>query len=121
MVIGLSQTFLMTHQRNKSQISYRNEVVQMVGFKKDRKFNDDHTVTITLSYTFETSEFVIDELPSSCGSCPVGYMCNNDNNEKLHIPCGRRVPLDDDERSPDCKLRSIYQWIKETDGSRKSE
>lgn len=87
----------------------------MVSYKKDRKFNNDHTVTITLSYTFETSDFVIDELPSSCSRCPVGYMCNNNDNEnpeKPHIPCGRRIPLDEKIRSPECKLRSIEQWLK---------
>lgn len=85
----------------------------MVSFKKERKFNNDHTVTINLSFTFDTSEFVIDELPKSCSQCPVGYMCNNDNNDKLHIPCGRRIPLDEDIRSPDCKLKTINQWILE--------
>lgn len=85
----------------------------MIGFKKEKKFNGDHTVTITLSFTFETSEFVIDELPADCCGCPVGYMCNNDNNGRQHIPCGRRVPLDGGMRSPDCKLKTIEQWIKE--------
>lgn len=83
----------------------------MVKFEKKREFNGDHTVTITLSYTFETSEFVVDELPKTCSHCPVGYMCNNDNNGKIHIPCGRRIPLDDQIRSPDCKLQTIEQWL----------
>lgn len=83
----------------------------MLRFEKKQVFNNDHTVTITMSYTFETSEFVIGELPSSCSHCPVGYMCNNDNNGKQHIPCGRGVPLDDKIRSPDCQLKSIEQWL----------
>lgn len=85
----------------------------MVKFEKSKTFGNgkDHTVTITLSYTFETSEFVIDELPKSCSRCPVGYMCNNDNNGKVHIPCGRRIPLDEDIRSPECKLISIEKWL----------
>lgn len=85
----------------------------MVKFSKERKLNNDHTVTINLSYTFDTSDFVIDELPKSCYNCPVVYMCNNDNNDKPHIPCGRRTPLDKDSRSPNCKLKTIEQWISE--------
>ena len=83
----------------------------MLKFEKKRIFNNDHTVTITLSYTFDTSELVIDELPSSCSSCPIGYMCNHDNDGKDHIPCGRRVPLDDKERPSGCKLKTIEQWM----------
>lgn len=85
----------------------------MIAFKKDRKFNGDHTVTITLSFTFDSAEFVIDTIPATCSSCPVGYMCNHDNDGEVHVPCGRRVPLDDKSRSSKCKLKSIEQWLSE--------
>lgn len=88
----------------------------MIAFKKNRKFSEDnkeHTVTITLSLTFDSAEFVIDTLPESCSRCPIGYMCNHDNDGKTHIPCGRRFPLDHNCRPPECKLKSIEQWLSE--------
>lgn len=71
----------------------------MIAYRKEQKFN--------------TAEFIIDTLPETCGRCPVGYSCNHDNDGGVHIPCGRRIPLDSDCRSPECKLRSIEQWLRE--------
>lgn len=85
----------------------------MIAFKKDRKFNGDHTVTITMSFTFDNADFIIDTLPDTCNGCPVGYSCNHDNDGKQHIPCGVRVPRDSKCRSPECKLKSIEQWLSE--------
>ena len=87
----------------------------MVTSKKEMKFNHDNTVTISIHYTFDTADFVTDELPESCAKCPVGFMYNY-----KHVECGnpnRKSRIPDgtyrNERAPGCRLRTIDQWLKE--------
>ena len=83
----------------------------MIKFDKKSEFFHNHTVAITLTYMFETSELVTDKLPKSCDCCPVGYRFNNDNNDKEHVDCGWE-PMDDFNRRPSgCKLKTIEQWL----------
>lgn len=78
-----------------------------------RVFNNDGTVTISLSLTFSNAEFVTDKLPESCSRCPVGYGANGLGPAGTNIPCGRRGKLLSDRRDPNCKLKTILDYLKE--------
>lgn len=72
--------------------------------------DDSVRITITKSYTFKLTDFVIDELPRSCQQCPVGYMSCPGH------PCGRNVPwtdIDYKQRPATCKLRTIDEYLKD--------
>ena len=73
---------------------------------------DDSTVTLSLSFKFPVTEFIIDKIPKSCNACPVGYMSNNMKDPDKHVDCGRRIPLDSEIRSPFCKLMTLEEFIK---------
>lgn len=80
---------------------------------KERKFNNDNTVTLSLIGTFDTSEFVTSYLPDSCIGCPVGFRCNHDHDVENHVDCGANSPLDNTCRPDSCKLITFEDWLKD--------
>jgi len=62
------------------------------------------TGLVRIVYEFNYPDFVVGSLPKSCSHCPVGFMDHN---------CGRRVPLDWEGRPPECKLRTLEDYLRE--------
>lgn len=82
--------------------------------EKKRHMPNNRTVTITLSYTFNLDEFIIDTLPEDCDHCPVGYRCNHDTDDySQHVDCGIVYPIERGHRPDTCKLKSIEQYLDE--------
>lgn len=73
------------------------EVTERDGIIIERSFNkegEEISVKIQLRY----SDLEVTKLPERCSCCPVGFMDHD---------CGRRIPLDDKFRSPNCKLKLV--------------
>lgn len=70
-----------------------------IAVNNKREFNSiGEKVTITMEVQLDYRDLQITELPKACYACPVGYMDHD---------CGRRVPMDEDGRSPNCKLKLV--------------
>lgn len=59
---------------------------------------------VQVIYEFDWPDFVVGEVPPSCYECPCGFMEHK---------CGRRVPLDGKGRPPECKLRTLEEYIRD--------